>query len=1207
MLTALVLALCLSSRDDSILSTLEQLVPQIDRAFTVPIAQWRFSRPDTPGGERPDLDDRSWQVVAPGFSWQGENTNVWFRTHLSLPSSVGGQSVAGHAVRLQLGMDDDGELYVDGRLREAFHWDEGVYTLAPRASGNETFDIALRGINGPGDGQLRSANLVFDILPELRRYVNEARFVQQLESAVGDAQRSALASALSASTGEIRSSDCSLGSIDRLRTELSRATNELVQVASITKAADIYYVGHAHIDMNWLWTWPETIDVCHRTWNSAMNLMDEFPDFAFVQSQPGAYLPIQSQFPDEFKRMQEERAKGQWDPVGALWDESDTNIPSGEGLARSLFIGQRFFKNNFGTYATTGWLPDSFGHSWQLPQLYRLAGIDSFYHMRGGNGIQFGWWEGPDGSRILKANTSPYNSDVQLGQLVEPWNEAKRTGMAQTLVVFGVGDHGGGPTREEILTLEQFKHDPVLPNVHLAGIDGYFKELSQRRETKDLPVIDHDLQYVNVGCYTTHADIKKALRDSENSLYSSEALTSLAAMGGSSYPTDAFNASWAVSAFAQFHDIACGSAIHSTYDWMLDQLRPAIRSSRSQTAQALEDLTARVDTRGPSNQAIVVWNPLSFTRDDVVRVNLANAESFHSVVDRAGQRYAAQADSNGSLIFVARQVPGFGHRVYFASHAPGPSDHLSVKQSPGEILIDSARLAAHIDTATGAMTQLRLKDAAWSVFGSATDANTFQVLGDSANAWEINYTGENHRLSDAHADVALVESGPVFARVAVVREFGVSRYRQDVIVYGGLDRVDVPTDVEWHEHGKLLKVCLPVDVNRGVARCQIPYGSIGRPTNGQECPGQKWMDYSDEQPGPALQAQTLDLVTLLNSDSRGNFDTVGWGYPPFALPEPGVHRYGDHQVPFEMRTGVAGGHDNVSCQGQTIQVPPGSKGDTLFLLGAAAPSGVAGGIRFNCVDGSSQTGSVEFNDWVLTSFDDNESAALFPYRFQAPAAEGSGKPHFWIASVKAPTGELRSIRLPNEPHMHVFAATLATLSPDIPVHGLSVLNDAKYGFDVSNNLFRLTLLRSSNDPDPNPDEGRQAFTYSLYPHSKDWREALSEQHGLALNIPLEACATTNHPASGVLPEILIDSPGSDVVAGALKHAEDGQGYVLRVYETQGRNSQVTIDFRRPVSVAETDILERPLKRHALSVSGSRLSFSVGHDQIVTLHFSFSDR
>jgi alpha-mannosidase len=333
---------------DPLTDKLSLLDSNLVQQFSVPIEHWRFSRPDVPGGERPDFDDGAWQEVSPGYSWTGESTKVWFRATATIPATVAGQSTEGLPVRLDLGMDDDGEIYVDGQLKEAFHWDDGRYTLTEHSRAGQNFKLAVRGINGPGDGQFHFARIYFDILPEFDQYLDAARFVELVSGRVSAAQRAELEKALRASENEIHFSKVTADNLTSVRSQLIKALAALAPAADIAHKYDVFYIGHAHIDMNWLWPWTETIDVCHRTWNSAMNLMGEFPDFNFVQSQPGAYAAIEEQYPDEFARMQAMAKRGQWDPVGGLWNESDDDMPSGEGLARSFMIGQRYFKSKFG-------------------------------------------------------------------------------------------------------------------------------------------------------------------------------------------------------------------------------------------------------------------------------------------------------------------------------------------------------------------------------------------------------------------------------------------------------------------------------------------------------------------------------------------------------------------------------------------------------------------------------------------------------------------------------------------------------------------------------------------------------------------------------------------------------------------------------------------------------------------------------------------
>jgi alpha-mannosidase len=723
-------------------------------------------------------------------------------------------------------------------------------------------------------------------------------------------------------------------------------------------------------------------------------------------------------------------ARGQWDPVGGLWDESDTDIPSGEGLARSFLLGQRYFKSKFGKYAITGWLPDSFGHTWQLPQIMQLAGIRYFYHMRCGNGMEFTWWEAPDGSRVLKANTQPYDAKPKLEQLIVPMKNESRFGLPQSLVIFGVGDHGGGPTREQILRIQSFQRDPIFPRIHFISADAFFDQLAKEPATASLPVVDSGLQYVFTGCYTTHADMKKDLRRSENDLYSAEVLSSLAAMMGQPYPVDGFNEAWKPTAFAQFHDIAAGSAIHSTYDWMHEQLAPAFQFQQEQTDKSLRFLAANCNTRGPGTNAIVVWNTLSFARDDVVSISIAGAKQYHSVADNQGRRFPAQAGDSNTLVFIARNVPAFGHAIYFPEVNSCPADGAVLRDDGDVYEVQTPNFTLQINKATGTIAQLYSKTAKWNVFGDARDADAWQLLGDSGTSWTIRYTGTDQILTNEEAKVSVVEQGPVFDRVRVTRAVRQSSYTQDLTVYGALPRIDVPTTVNWQEEHELLKIRLPVNATTAEANAQIPFGSTIYPTIGQECPGQKWMDISEVTPASGKPCQTL--------------------------------------------------------------------------------------------------------------------------------------------------------------------------------HGLSVLNDCKYGFDVSSNVFRLTALRSAPKPDPHPDQGMQTFTYSLYPHAGDWRAAHTDEKALALNIPLLAIVTQPHPPARPIPSFSLanTSAKGDLIVMAVKHSEDGDGFILRFYEADGQDTRARIDFDRPVRVRETDLLERPLAKHPITTQGNSVMLPVGHNQIITLHVTF---
>ena len=1178
-----------------------KLRAQFVRQFQIPM-EWRFEPSDVANCERPDFDDSSWQKISPRFAWSGTNT-VWFRSTVTIPAIAGGQPTANFPLLLELAMTNQGEIYEDGRLIAEARRINGPETLAQRTQPGQTILVALR-VRGQRHNVFRDARLYANVLPDFDRYLDEVTFVTDLMPEVSRDEKASLSTALSASENCIQFSAAASDNINAIRSQLASARTALLPVATVARKYDIYYIGHSHIDMNWLWTWPETIDICHRTWNSAMNLMDEFPDFRYVQSQPAAYVPIEAQYPDEFKRMQNMSAEGRWDIVGGLWNESDTDIPSGEGLARSFLIGQMYFKSKFGKYAVTGWLPDSFGHTWQLPQIMELSGIKYFYHMRCGNGMELTWWQSPDGSRVLKANTPSYDARPDLDQLIVPMQNDTRFNMPQSVVIFGVGDHGGGPTRQQILRIRSWQQDPIFPKVHFIGADDYFEQLVQQPTASTLPVVDSDLQYTFEGCYTTHADMKKAIRSSENNLYSAEVLSSLASMTGRGYPTESFDDAWKPTAFAQFHDIAAGSAIHSTYDWMHAQLAPAFAFEREQTDKSLNALTSDVDTRGPGSVAITVWNTLSFARDDVAKVPLADAGQYHSVTDSDGHKFPAQLMDQNTLVFIARDVPAFGHKVYFPSTDSCHRDDVSLKHTDDTFEIETRAFDLQINRATGDFSRLYSKLAHWDVFGDAPGANAFELLGDSGTAWTIRYNTDSDKiLSTEGTKVSVLDDGPVFARVRVSHAFGKSTYTQDVIAYGALDRIDIPTAVNWNEHAELLKIRMPVNATNLEATAQIPFGSKVRPTNGQECPGQKWMDVNETIPVPVANAAPLDLRPFFNSQCADNFDGNGAKYSAWLLPKAGVHRLGSYQVPFNLPGYQADQPDNIAAAGQEISLPAGTGGRTLFLLAARSKERFGTDIGFQFPDGRTEFRAFDLNNWKVDTYADNEVG--FAFSFEHPGkARRATSPTMWIVQIPIPEGATGLI-LPRDDGFHIFAAAVAP-NPQAPVvYGLSVLNDSKYGFDVMNGVFRLTVLRSSFRPDPNPDEGLQQFTYSLYPHAGDWAAAHTDEQALGLNIPLLAVIKTPHPSTQQIPSLSLENIGGkgDLIVTALKKAEDGNGYILRFYEADGQDTRARVHFDQPMRVTETDILERPLASQTVTADGDSATLSVGHNRIVTLRFA----
>ncbi|MGH7979930.1 MAG: glycoside hydrolase family 38 C-terminal domain-containing protein, partial [Limisphaerales bacterium] len=534
--------------------------------------------------------------------------------------------------------------------------------------------------------------------------------------------------------------------------------------------------------------------------------------------------------------------------------------------------------------------------------------------------------------------------------------------------------------------------------------------------------------------------------------------------------------------------------------------------------------------------------------------------------------------------------------------------------------IETPAFDLRINKATGDFSRLYAKSAHWNVFGDASDADAFELLGDNGTAWTIRYTGADKILSGEGARVTILDDGPVFARARESHFFGKSSYTRDIIVYGALDRIDIPTAINWREKAELLKIRLPINATHIEAAAQIPFGSKARPTNGQECPGQEWMDVSATVPVHVTNAVRLDLSPFFNSQRADNFDGEGGKYSAWLLPEAGVHRLGSYQAPFNLPGYHADQPDNVAAAGQEISIPGGANGDTLFLLAARSKGIIGTDIGFRFPDGNTEFRAFDLNNWKVDAFADNEVGFAFSMNAGGTTAlpepgiinaarahrrkRGRGTvPTMWIVEVPIPQGA-SALVLPRDDGFHLFAATVAA-NPQAPAtYGLSVLNDSKYGFDVTHGVFRLTALRSSGRPDPDPDDGIQQFTYSLYPHPGDWAAARTDERARGLNIPLLAVVTTPHPPARQVPRIALENAGAegDLIVTALKKAEDGNGYILRFYEADGQDTRARIHFDEPMRVTETDILERPLVKQAVENQGDSATLPVGHNRIVTVRF-----
>ncbi len=639
-----------------------------------------------------------------------------------------------------------------------------------------------------------------------------------------------------------------------------------------------HLIGHAHIDLAWLWLWEETVhEIAVQTFKGTLAQMEKMPGLTFAQSQPAIYEAVEKLDPGLFKKIKEKIKEGTWIPVGGMWAEPDLNMPDGESLARQLLYGKKYFQEKFGLDVTVGWNPDSFGHSFQLPQILNKAGIKFYVFERCEPGVgPVFWWEGADGSRVL-AYVPPgwYLVDLKNGVRDLLLEASKLTPLKEFMLLYGAGDHGGGPRPTDVEAILKFRDDPGHPRLAFVNPENYFKNLES--SGIEFPVVKKELNFTFPACYTTQAETKKWNRRLENLLLSAEKFSALAVFSGfrDYYPERDIDEAWKTVLRQQFHDILDGSSIGPVYEESRRYYEEAGERGKRALDFSLEAIANQIDTRG-EGRPLVVFNPLGWERTEPLEVELsltAGARSFR-ILSHDGREIPFQVigeETKGAkrirkIIFVAENIPAMGYRLFRVLDADQePTFKSLLTASPNGLENEFFRLS--FDQKTGWLKSLYDKTQRKEVL--AGEGNVLQAIIDeppSMSAWELGLKDEFWKIGEKGARVEVLEKGPVRATIRVTSSFRNSTFIQDIILHSKLRRVDFRLQMDWQERNLMIKAAFPVAAENGRADFEIPYGYVTRPADGTEVPALKWIDLSEENGNSG--------VSLLN-DCKYGFDVKG--------------------------------------------------------------------------------------------------------------------------------------------------------------------------------------------------------------------------------------------------------------------------------------------------------------------------------------------
>ncbi|MFD7395465.1 alpha-mannosidase [Streptomyces virginiae] len=792
---------------------LEQRVKPAVHSRAVPLTVGRWEAPGEPVPVTEGLA-APYEPCAIGAPWGPAWGTTWFKVTGTVPADWAGRTV--EAVldlgfdRMMPGFQCEGLVHrADGGEVKALNPYNDWVRVADRAEGGEQVEWYVEAASNPvlvdhaltyegdlptsGDQPLyRLARMDLTVFEtEVWELVQDLEVLYDLmvQLDTADARRHEILRALGAALDTLDLDDVP-GSAAAARGCLTA----VLAAPANASAHRISAVGHAHIDSAWLWPLRETVRKVARTTSNMVDLMDRHPEFVFAMSQAQQLDWIKTYRPELFERIKKKIADGQFVPVGGMWVESDTNMVGGEAMVRQFLHGKKFFLDEFGVETQNVWLPDSFGYTAAMPQIVGLTGSKWFLTQK----ISWSqmnrfphhtfWWEGIDGTRVFThfPPVDTYNSDLGGAQLAHAARNYREKGHgSRSLVPFGWGDGGGGPTREHLARARRQRDLEGSPKVRIERPDAFFEKA--HAEYEDAPVWAGELYLeLHRGTYTSQAKTKQGNRRSESLLREAElwAATAAVRVAGYAYPYEDLERIWKTVLLHQFHDILPGSSIAWVH-----------REARATYAAVREELRA---------------------------ITLAAQQAL------AGQ-------GTEELVFncaphARRGVPAGG-----AGRPAAAGEPVTVEERHGGgHILANGRLLVEID-ARGLIVSVYDLEARRETVAPGTAANLLQIHPDFPNmwdAWDIDAFYRNRVTDLVELDrLEVTGSGPRAATVRVTRSFGRSAAVQRITLRAGARTVDIVTDVDWHETEKFLKAAFPLDVKAERTASETQFGHVYRATH----------------------------------------------------------------------------------------------------------------------------------------------------------------------------------------------------------------------------------------------------------------------------------------------------------------------------------------------------------------------------------------
>ncbi len=843
----------------------------------IPVENWTFKKGNYIHPAEAEASKEPWQEFdSKTMHWYGPDEHYWFRTAFTVPESLHGKSMWMN-VKTQIDEWDDGKnpqflLFVNNVATQGIDMNHRRVFLTDAAVAGQTYRLDLQSYTGTLHTEF---NLIVEML-EIDRRIEKLYY--DIKVPLSAFSRMEKEDRLRMDTETILN-NC-VNKLD-LRTPYTKSFYHTLEEADRYLKKALYEdmagyqdviatcIGHTHIDVAWWWTVEQTREKVGRSFATVLKLMEEYPDYKFMSSQPQLYYFLKERYPELYARLKERVKEGRWEPEGGMWVEADCNLTSGESLVRQFMHGKKFFHEEFGIDNKILWLPDVFGYSGALPQIMKKCGIHYFMTTK------LAWnqfnkipndtflWRGIDGTEIFthlittlgvgqdtKEFFTTYNGMLHPDSIMGGWFRYQNKDINNDILIsYGYGDGGGGPTREMLEnSLRMEKGIKGIPKVRQEFAGTYFKELYDRvKDNKRLSVWEGEFYFeYHRGTYTSMARNKRSNRKSELMLMDLE-LLSVLALGQKAYPAEELDSMWKTVLLNQFHDILPGSSIHEVYE-VTKKEYAKLKEKAGELIQ--ERFTVLTD----SGDGITIYNTLGFERNDIVDLGECSAEAL---IDKDGNCYPIQKTLWGAVAYVTG-VPSKGSKTF----AFAKKDAEIPFQLNGSLL-ETPFYRITINE-QGLFTSIYDKENGREVLKEGQCGNLMRMYEDKPiyyDNWDIDiYYTEKYWEACEAIRMEWTEMGPVRAALEIDRRISNSTIKQKIYFYGDSRRIDFHTYVDWKEHQHLLKVHFPVDIHSDEAAFDIQFGNVTRKVHTNtswdkarfESCGQKWIDLSEGHYGVSL-------------------------------------------------------------------------------------------------------------------------------------------------------------------------------------------------------------------------------------------------------------------------------------------------------------------------------------------------------------------